>query len=101
VSDRPVLRSHPPPLDAVYARVLRVVFTDGLVREFDFASCNAGVFAALDDDAFAAVSVDPIAGTISFPGRIDFDPDVLHGDAPAASRHQPVLIRQYPLEHSS
>lgn len=87
-------------VESVDERVLGVVFTDGLVREFDFASCNAGVFAALDDDdTFAAVSVDPVAGTISFPGGIDFDPDVLHGDAPAASRHQPVLIRQYRLEH--
>ncbi|MFN3215304.1 MAG: DUF2442 domain-containing protein [Acidimicrobiales bacterium] len=86
-------------VESVDARVLGVVFTDGLVRELDFASCNAGVFAALDDDTFAAVSVDPVAGTISFPGGIDFDRDVLHGDAPAASRHQPVLIRQYRLEH--
>ncbi len=84
-------------------RVLRVVFSDGLVRELDFASCEEGVFTALSDDAvFGSVAVDPVAGTVSFPGGIDFDPDVLHGDAPAASpEQQPVVVRQYRLEHTT
>jgi len=61
------------------------------------------LFASLSDDAvFGAVAIDPISGTISFPGGIDFDPDVLHGDAPAASpEQQPVLVRQYRLQHTA
>jgi hypothetical protein len=83
-------------------RVLRVVFSDGLVRELDFAGCREGLFAAIqDDDVFLAVGVDPVAGTVSFPGGIDFDPDVLHGDATAASPQHPVLVRQYRLQHSA
>jgi hypothetical protein len=79
----------------VGARVLRVVFSDGLVRELDFAGCREGLFASLrDDEVFRAVVVDPVAGTVSFPGGIDFDPDVLHGDATAASPQHPVLVRQ-------
>jgi hypothetical protein len=76
-------------------------FTDGLVRELDFAPCREGLFAPLqDDEVFHAVVVDPVAGTVSFPGGIDFDPDVLHGDAVAAGPQQPVLVHQYRLEHS-
>lgn len=83
-------------------RVVRVVFSDGLVRELDFAKCRSGVFAALCDDAvFNAVAVDRVAGTVAFPGGIDFDPDVLHGDADASSPHRPTLVRQYRLEHSA
>jgi hypothetical protein len=84
-------------------RVLGVAFSDGLVRELDFASCEAGLFSSLSDDAvFGAVAIDPVSGTISFPGGIDFDPDVLHGDAPAASpEQQPVLVRQYRLQHTA
>ena len=86
----------------VGARVLRVVFSDGLVRELDFAACREGVFASLgDDDVFRAAAVDPVAGTVAFPGGIDFDPDVLHGDVAAASPQHPVLVRQYRLEHST
>lgn len=83
-------------------RVLRVVFSDDLVRELDFAGCHEGLFAAIqDDEVFQAVGVDPIAGTVSFPGGIDFDPDVLHGDAPAATPQHPELVRQYRLQHSA
>lgn len=87
-------------VSVVEARVLRVVFSDGLVRELDLAGCRSGLFSALDDDAvFNSVTIDPLAGTVSFPGGIDLDPDVLHGDADAAARG-PVLLRQYRLEHS-
>ena len=83
-------------------RVVRVVFTDGLVRELDFAGCRGGLFVSLLDDAvFNAVAIDPVAGTVSFPGGIEFDPGVLYGDAAAASSSGPVLVRQYRLEHSA
>lgn len=89
-------------VEVIAARVLRVGFSDGLVRELDFMSCQKGLFASLnDDEVFDAVAVDPVAGTVSFPGGIDFDPDVLHGDAVAASPQQPVLVREYRLEHSA
>lgn len=90
-------------VSVVGARLLRVVFSDGLVRELDFAGCREGLFSVLDDDeVFAAVRVDEVAGTVVFPGDIDFDPDVLHGDAAAASPHQqPVLVRQYRVERSA
>ncbi len=89
-------------VEIVSNRILRVVFTDGLVRELDFASVRHGIFAALDDDAtFHDVAVDPVAGTVTFPGGIDFDPDVLHGDADAATPHQPTLVRQYTLDRTA
>jgi hypothetical protein len=90
-------------VSVVGARVIRVVFSDGLVRELDFAACREGLFASLADDAvFSAVEENQVAGTVSFPGGIDFDPDVLHGDAAAAAPHQqPVLVRQYRLERSA
>lgn len=82
-------------------RVLRILFSDGLVRELDFAACREGLFASLEDDeVFRSVAVDQVGGTVSFPGGIDFDPDVLHGDVVAASSQRPVLVRQYRLEHS-
>lgn len=89
-------------VEVVAGRVLRIAFSDGLVRELDFVSCREGVFASLsDDEVFDAVAVDPVAGTVSFPGGIDFDPDVLHGDAGAASTQQPVLVCEYRLERSA
>ena len=88
-------------VDALGGRVLRVVFSDGSVRELDFAGVLTGVLASIDDDeVFAAAAVDPVAGTVCFPGGIDFDPDVLHGDADPASGLQPVLVREYRLERT-
>lgn len=82
-------------------RVLRIGFSDGLVRELDFAEVFSGVLAAIDDEAlFAAVEVDEVAGTVCWPGGIDLDPDVLHGDHPAATGHQPNVVRAYRLERT-
>jgi len=89
-------------VDVLGGRVLRIVFSDGLVRELDFAGVLTGVLAALDDDeVFGAASVDEVAGTVCFPGGIDFDPDVLHGDAAAATSLQPSLVREYRPEHTT
>lgn len=52
------------------------------------------------DETFAAAEVDAVAGTVSWPQGIDFDPDVLHGDALAASVCTPRLVREYRLEHT-
>ena len=70
-------------VEHVGGRVLRVTFSDGLVRELDFAGTLAGVLALIGDDAtFAEARVDSVAGTVCWPNGIDLDPDVLHGDAP-------------------
>ena len=76
-------------------RQLRIVFTDGLIRELDFRDTLRGILATIDDDkAFAAVTVDEITGTISWPGGIDMDPDVLHGDFAPASGPSPELLSE-------
>jgi hypothetical protein len=78
---------------------LRVTFSDGLVRELDFADqLTVGVLAALNDSAvFSTVTVDPVAGTVAWPNGIDLDPDVLHGDNPPASGRAPVVLAEYQL----
>ncbi|HEY5856255.1 MAG TPA: DUF2442 domain-containing protein [Aldersonia sp.] len=80
-------------------RRLRLTFSDDLVRELDLAEMlRAGVFASLDnDDDFAEVSIDPVAGTICWPNGIDVDPDVLHGDFVPGSGTPPRLLREYRL----
>lgn len=83
------------------ARVLRVTFSDGLVRELDFDGSLAGVLATIDDDTiFAEATVDAVAGTVCWPSGIDLDPDVLHGDQVSASRVQPRLLREYRLQQT-
>ena len=74
------------------ARLLRITFSDGLVRELDFADA---------DEVFAGVTVDSVAGTISWPNGIDLDPDVLHGDDASASAIQPRVAREYRLQRTS
>ncbi len=83
-------------------RVLRVVFSDGLVRELDFAGRLPGVLEVIDDDEeFAGVALDPVAGTVSWATGVDLDPDVLHGEAAAASAVRPRLVREYRLQQTS
>jgi len=80
---------------------LRLTFSDGLVRELDFAGAiqgSGGVFEPLEDPGFfAQVAVDEVAGTISWPNGVDLDPDVLHGDHEPASGRSPVVLKQYRL----
>lgn len=79
-------------------RLLRVTFSDGLVREVDFTHALSGVLEVLDNDAhFATATVDAVSGTVCWPSGIDIDPDVLHGDFEAASSVRPRLIREYRL----
>ena len=80
---------------------MRVAFSDGLVRELDFADALPGVLATIDDDdVFAGVAVDSVAGTICWPNGIDLDPDVLHGDHVSASVVQPRVVREYRLQQT-
>jgi hypothetical protein len=78
---------------------LRLTFSDGLVRELDFAGAlSAGVLEPLNDPSlFAQVSVDTAAGTVAWPNGVDLDPDVLHGDHAPASGVQPRVLAQYRL----
>lgn len=83
------------------ARSLRVTFSDGLVRELDFAGVLPGILATIDDDvAFAEAAVDSTAGTVCWPNGIDLDPDVLHGDESSASAIRPRLLREYRLQQT-
>ena len=86
-------------VDYLGAHQLRVAFTDGLVRELDFAgTLRGGVFTELEDAAyFAQATVDPVGGTICWPNGVDLDPDVLHGDFEPARGSGPRLLREYRL----
>jgi hypothetical protein len=79
--------------------ILRVTFSDGLVRELDFApTITRGVLATLrDPEVFASVAVDVVTGTLAWPGGIDLDPDVLHGDRSSGSGFEPIALREYRL----
>ena len=83
-------------------RRLRVTFSDGLVRELDFAGTLAGVLSSIDDDeVFGRVALDRATGTICWPGGIDLDPDVLHGDEQPASGNGPTVLLEYRLQQTS
>ena len=89
-------------VECLGARLLRITFSDGLVRELDFADALPGVLATIDDDeVFAGVAVDSVAGTISWSNGIDLDPDVLHGDDASASVIQRQVVREYRLQQTS
>jgi hypothetical protein len=68
--------------------VLRLTFTDGLIREVDLSGDLWGPMAEplQDPDYFRQVRVDPELGTVVWPNGYDLDPDVLHGDFEPASR---------------
>lgn len=64
--------------------VVRLTFTDGIVREVDLAPFLWGpVFEPLrkDRELFRQVRVDPELGTIVWPNEADLDPDVLYETA--------------------
>ena len=66
---------------------LSLVFDDGSTREVDLADELWGpMFAPLrsNPELFRQVRVDAELGTIVWPNGADMDPDVLHGDFPAA-----------------
>lgn len=73
--------------------VVRVVFTDGEVRDVDMAPLLEGpIFEPLRDPAvFAQVDVDEYAETIVWPNGADVDPDILYGTASPATGPAPVV----------
>jgi hypothetical protein len=68
---------------------LRLTFADGTVGEVDFsARVWRGVFEPLrDPQYFARVTVDPEAGTITWPDRLDMAPEPLYAEARANLAH--------------
>jgi hypothetical protein len=88
-------------VESLGARSLRITFSDGLVRELDFAGRLPGVLSTIDtDETFAQVTVDSVAGTVCWPNGIDLDPDVLHGDQTCLPSLQPQLLREYRLQQT-
>jgi Protein of unknown function (DUF2442) len=65
--------------------VLRLLFSDGTVGDIDFSAERwTGVLAPLNDsDYFAAVLVDPEAGTVVWPNGVDLAPEPLYEQAKA------------------
>jgi hypothetical protein len=68
---------------------LRLTFADGTVGDVDFAGrAWGGVFEPLrDPDYFARVTVDPEAGTITWPNGLDMAPEPLYAEARANPAH--------------
>jgi hypothetical protein len=66
---------------------LRLTFDDGTVTVADFADDLWGPLSEplREPGYFARVTVDPDSRTIVWPNGYDPSPEVLHGDAPAAS----------------
>lgn len=64
--------------------VVRVVFSDGEVRDVDIEPLLSGpVFEPLRDvEMFERVAVDEVGDTIAWPNGADLDPDVIYGAAP-------------------
>ena len=59
---------------------LSLEFSDGVIREIEIHRGLGGVFSGLDnEELFSQVSVDPMTGTLAWPGGLDLDPEVLYG----------------------
>ena len=73
---------------------LRLWFEDGSIHEVDVGATLEALKGVVDvhtdPDRFATVRVEPRFGTIEWPGGLDLDPDVLHGD------YEPESGRSYP-----
>jgi hypothetical protein len=72
-----------PQMVAVIARrehTVRIVFADGEVRDVDITPLlDSPAFSPLRDPAlFEQVKIDDQTGTITWPGDVDLDPDVIY-----------------------
>lgn len=83
-------------------RVLKITFSDHLVRELDLTEMLRGALESIDNDSvFGQVTVDPITKTLTWPTGVDLDPDVLTGEYPPASGPAPTVVAEYRLETSN
>jgi hypothetical protein len=76
--------------------VVRLRFKDGLERVVDLEPYLHGpVFEPVrtDPEFFAAVRVDPEAGTIVWPNGADLAPDVLYSGVPSARMEAQASVR--------
>jgi hypothetical protein len=62
------------------AHTVRIVFADGEVRDVDITPLlDTPAFSPLRDPAlFEQVKIDERTGTITWPGDVDLDPDVIY-----------------------
>ena len=86
-------------VEALEDRWVRIGFSDGSVHDVDLGPMFArgGVFAPIRDDRsiFEAVHVDTGTGAVTWPGDVDLDTLVLHGDfAPASGVELPRRVIQ-------
>ena len=67
-------------LRVVAPHALWLRFDDGLERTIDFAALLSGeIYGPLQDSKlFAAATIDPEVGTVTWPNGADFDPETLH-----------------------
>jgi Protein of unknown function (DUF2442) len=68
---------------------LRLTFEDGTIGDVDFSGHEwRGVFEPLRDPKyFARVTIDPGAGTITWPDGVDMAPEPLYAEARANLAH--------------
>src|SRR2546427_4693388 len=67
----------------VRPHVMRLLFSDGVVRDVQFfpGEATGSLLGPLDDpEYFAQVRVDHEARTVVWPNGLDLAPEVLHGD---------------------
>jgi hypothetical protein len=87
-------------VEVLHDHVVRLRFADGTDKTIDLDPyLHDPVFAAIRDDpaAFAAVSVDPDAGTIVWPNGADLAPDTLYTAPPVGERGLDDLLEPLPL----
>ena len=61
-------------------RIVAIEFSDGEHRELRIRGDLHGALSSLNDEDFLSlVDVDPVSGTLTWPGGIDLDPLVLRG----------------------
>jgi hypothetical protein len=61
-------------------RIIAVEFSDGARRVLRIRDDLRGALSPLNDEGFLSrVDVDPVSGTLTWPGGVDLDPLVLRG----------------------
>jgi len=73
---------------------VRIVFADGEVRDVDITPLlDSPAFSSLRDPAvFEQVAVDKHTGTITWPGDVDLDPDVIYAALDLGPRKARVYV---------